>query len=64
MARGETGLGTNLYRVPDKVIQATLRHLNVNDTLACYVKPQTRDVVAAMEKFEEEIATHSFGDTK
>lgn len=50
--------------VPDKVIQAILRHLNVNDTPGCYVKPQTRDVVAAMGKFEEEIATHSFGDTK
>jgi len=60
------GLGTNLYRlgVPDKGIQAILRHSNVNVTLGYYVKAQTSDVVAAMEKFEEEIAAHNFGDTK
>jgi hypothetical protein len=60
------GLGTNLYclGVPDKVIQAILRHSNVNVTLGYYVKPQTTDVVAAMGRFEEEIAAHNFGDTK
>ncbi len=59
------GLGTNLYRlgVPDKVIQAILRHSNVNVTLGYYVKPQTPDVIAAMDKFEAEIAAHNFGDT-
>jgi hypothetical protein len=34
------GLGSNLYRlgVPDKVIQAILRHSNVNVTLGYYIK--------------------------
>jgi integrase len=60
------GLGTNLYRlgVPDKVIQAILRHSNVNITLGYYIKPQTDDVIAAMGKFEAEMAAHKFGDTK
>src|ERR1035437_4471910 len=59
------GLGTYLYRlgVPDKVIQAILRHSNVNVTLGYYIKTQTPDVVAAMGKFEAEIAAHDFGDT-
>jgi integrase len=59
------GLGSNLYRlgVPDKVIQAILRHSNVNVTLGYYIKPQTPDVVAAMGKFEAEIAAHDFRDT-
>jgi hypothetical protein len=59
------GLGTNLYRlgVPDKVIQAILRHSNVNVTLGYYIKPQNQDVVAAMSKFEAEIAAHDLGDT-
>jgi integrase len=59
------GLGTNLYRlgVPDKVIQAILRHSNVNVTLGYYVKPQTPDVIAAMGKFEAEIAAHNFRDS-
>ena len=59
------GLGTNLYRlgVPDKVIQAILRHSNVNITLGYYIKPQTDDVIAAMGKFEAEMAAHKFGDT-
>jgi len=54
------GLGTNLYRlgVPDKVIQTTLRHSNVNVTLGYYIKPQTQDVVAAMGKFGAEISAH------
>ena len=59
------GLGTNLYRlgVPDKVIQTILRHSNVNVTLGYYIKPQTHDVVAAMGKFEAEIAAHSLRDS-
>jgi integrase len=48
------GLGTNLYRlgVPDKVIQAILRHANVNTTLTFYVKPPATDSVAAMKKLQ------------
>jgi integrase len=59
------GLGTNLYRlgVPDKVIQAILRHSNVNITLGYYIKPQTNDVIAAMDKFEAEMAAHNAADT-
>jgi integrase len=59
------GLGTNLYRlgVPDKVIQAILRHSNVNVTLGYYVKPQAPDVIAAMDKFEAEIAAHNVRDS-
>jgi len=59
------GLGTNLYRlgVPDKVIQSILRHSNVNVTLGYYIKPQTQDVIAAMGKFEAEMAAHTFGDS-
>jgi len=48
------GLGTNLYRlgVPDKVIQAILRHANVNTTLTFYVKPPAADSVTAMKKLQ------------
>lgn len=39
------GLATNLYRlgVPDKSIQAILRHANVNTTLTMYVKSVPAD---------------------
>lgn len=59
------GLGTNLYRlgVPDKVIQAILRHSNVSVTLGYYVKPQSEDVIAAMSKFEAEMAAHGVRDS-
>ena len=59
------GLGTNLDRlgVPDKVIQGILRHSNVNLTLSYYINPQGQDVLAAMGKFEAEIAAHEFADT-
>jgi integrase len=59
------GLGTNLYRlgVPDKVIQTILRHSNVNVTLGYYIKPQSCDVIAAMGKFEAEMAAHKLGDS-
>ena len=58
------GLGSNLYRLgaPDKVIQLILRHANVATTLAYYVKPSSPDVVAAMGKFEQEIAAQPFRD--
>ncbi len=45
------------------MIQAILRHSNVSVTLGYYIKPQTQDVVAAMSKFEAEIAARDFGDT-
>ena len=59
------GLGSNLYRlgVPDKVIQAILRHSNVNVTLAYYVKSASADVMAAMGKFEEELAVQTVQDS-
>lgn len=59
------GLSTNLYRlgVPDKVIQAILRHSNVSVTLTHYVKTTSPDVVAAMGKFEAEISAHEMLDS-
>jgi len=45
------------------VIQAILGHSNVKVTLGYYIKPQTYDVIAAMGKFEAEIAAHNFADT-
>jgi len=44
------------------VIQAILRHSNVNVTLGYYIKPQAPDVIAAMDKFEAEMAAHDFRD--
>jgi integrase len=46
------GLGTNLHRlgVPDKTIQAILRHANVSTTQTFYIKSISEDAVAAMEK--------------
>jgi integrase len=60
------GLGSNLYRlgVPDKVIQAILRHSNVNVTLGYYVKSASSDVMAAMEKFEEELTAQTLQDSQ
>ena len=49
--------------VPDKVIQAILRYSNVNVTLGYYIKPQSTDVIATMEKFEAEMAAQSLRDT-
>jgi integrase len=59
------GLGSNLYRlgVPDKVIQAILRHSNVNVTLAYYIKSASSDVMAAMGKFEEKLDAQTLQDT-
>lgn len=59
------GLGSNLYRlgVPDKVIQAILRHSNVNVTLAYDVKSVSSDVQAATAKFEEGLAVRNVRDT-
>lgn len=49
------GLATNLYRlgVPDKTIQAVLRHANVSTTMNAYVKSVPADATAAMKAFEE-----------
>jgi integrase len=57
------GLGSNLYRlgVSDKTIQAILRHSNVNVTTTYYIKTNSSDVTAAMEKFEQNIAEQSEG---
>ena len=59
------GLGTNLYRlgVHDKVIQAILRHSNVSVTLGYYIKTQSEDVIAAMGRFEAEMAAHELRDS-
>ena len=63
MQRG-VGLARIFYRlgVPDKVIQAILRHSSVNVTLRYYIKPQSEDVVAAMGRFEAEMAAHNLRD--
>jgi len=49
------GLATNLYRlgVPERTIQAIMRHSNVATTLAFYVKPVSSDSHAAMAKLEK-----------
>ena len=51
------GLGSNLYRlgVPDKVIQAILRHANVSTTSTYYIKTAADDVRRAMFKLENNI---------
>jgi len=48
------GLGTNLYRlgVPEKTIQAILRHANVSTTNTYYIKSAADDTRAAMAKLE------------
>ena len=49
------GLATNLYRlgVPDKTIQAILRHSDLSTTMNSYVKSVPQDAVAAMRAFEK-----------
>jgi integrase len=48
------GLGTNLYRlgVPEKTIQAILRHANVSTTNTYYIKTAAADVQEAMARLE------------
>ncbi len=48
------GLGTNLYRlgVPEKTIQAILRHANVSTTNTYYIKSAADDARLAMAKLE------------
>src|ERR1022692_587557 len=47
-------LGTNLYRlgVPEKTIQAILRHANVSTTNTYYIKSAADDTRAPMAKLE------------
>ena len=51
------GFGTNLYRlgVPEKTIQAILRHANVVTTNTYYIKTAAADAQEAMAKLEAEI---------
>jgi integrase len=53
------GLATNLYRlgVPEKTIQAILRHANVSTTQTCYIKTTSSDAKVAMEKLESLLAS-------
>ena len=52
---GGRGLGSDLYHmgVPDNVIQAILRHLNVSITLGYNVRSASPHVLAGMQKLEE-----------
>jgi integrase len=54
---GRRGLGSNPYRlgVPEKVIQAILRHANVSATATYYIKTAVDDVRNAMAKLESSI---------
>ena len=49
------GLGTNLHRlgIPEKTIQAILRHANVSTTNTYYIKSAADDTSAAMAKLEK-----------
>ena len=49
------GLGTNLYRlgVPEKTIQAILRHANVSTTNTYYIKSAADDTRVAIAKLEK-----------
>ena len=51
------GLATNLHRlgVPDKLIQAILRHEDVRTTQRSYIKTMPEDVTNAMKQLEEKI---------
>ena len=50
------GLATNLHApgIPDKEIQAILRHSNIAVTQSCYIKALTESQVSAMELVGEE----------
>ncbi|HEY6388553.1 MAG TPA: tyrosine-type recombinase/integrase, partial [Candidatus Acidoferrum sp.] len=52
------GLATNLHElgVPDKVIQAILRHEDVSTTLRSYIKTVPKVVTDAMKRLEVKIA--------
>jgi len=57
-------LGTNLYRlgVPEKTIQAILRHANVSTTATYYIKTAAADTQAAMAKLETELIGQQMGN--
>jgi len=57
------GLGTNLYRlgVPEKTIQAILRHANVSTTNTYYIKSAADDTRAAMAKLENLVIWERIG---
>jgi integrase len=52
------GLATNLHElgVPDKVIQAILRHEDVSTTQRSYIKTVPQVVTDAMKRYEARIA--------
>jgi integrase len=52
------GLATNLHElgVPDKVIQAILRHEDVKTTQKSYIKTMPAVVTQAMKRLEEKIS--------
>ena len=54
LARFSTGLATNLHDlgVPDKMIQAILRHANVAVTQNSYIKTLESQSIAAMSQLE------------
>jgi hypothetical protein len=56
--RYRRGLATNLHElcVPDKVIQAILRHEDVTTTQRSYIKTVPQVVTNAMKQLEERIA--------
>lgn len=58
------GLGTNLYRlgVPEKTIQAILRHANVSTTNTYYIKSAADDTRAAMAKLESLVIGNESAD--
>jgi integrase len=51
------GLGSNLYAlgIPEKTIQAILRHANVSTTNTYYIKTAPTDALAAMAKLEDAV---------
>ena len=60
------GLATNLYRlgVPDKTIQAILRHSNVSTTMNIYVKSVSEDSTAAMQKLDSVLCANCAPDSQ
>ena len=55
LACSTPSLATNLYRlgVPEKTIQAILRHANVSTTNTYYIKSASDDTRVAMAKLEK-----------
>jgi integrase len=55
------GLATNLHRlgVPDKTIQAILRHANISTTQNIYIKTITADTTEAMNRLESALCTQN-----